>query len=73
VAIDRSGFGDRRLARVNRALARGVTLGRYRREYFWVKTVLPAIAHLKWSELRRLRLARLRKAVAGAVKASKAK
>jgi len=64
IEIDRSGFGDRRIARANRALARGVTLGRYRREYFLVKTVKPALAYLRWSRLRRLRLRNVRNALA---------
>ena len=72
VGIDRSGFGARRLARVNRALTRGVTLARYRREYFWVKTVLPALAHLKWSELKGLRLGKVWKFLKTATHASHA-
>lgn len=59
VGPDTSGFGDRRIARANWALARGVTAARYRREYFWVKAVLPILAHLKWSELKGLRPGRL--------------
>ena len=61
VSADRTGFGDRRIARVNRAVARGITPGQYRRERFWVKTVLPALHHLRWSELKRLRPSRLRR------------
>ncbi|MBE3098093.1 MAG: CapA family protein [Acidobacteria bacterium] len=59
VGLDTSGFGDRRIAKVNGVLARGVTSARYRREFFWVKTVLPILAHLKWSELKGLRPGRL--------------
>ncbi|MCX5676520.1 MAG: CapA family protein [Planctomycetota bacterium] len=59
VGPDTSGFGDRRIAKVNGVLARGVTSARYRREFFWVKTVLPILAHLKWSELKGLRPGRL--------------
>jgi poly-gamma-glutamate synthesis protein (capsule biosynthesis protein) len=47
VTVDGGGFGTRHLAHVNHALAQGVTRGRYRRESFWVKTVLPVLAHLK--------------------------
>lgn len=57
-----SGFGARRIARANRALARGVTLKRYRREHLWVKTLRPALAHLRWSRLRRLRWRQLQNA-----------
>jgi poly-gamma-glutamate capsule biosynthesis protein CapA/YwtB (metallophosphatase superfamily) len=59
VGPDTSGFGDRRIAKVNGALVRGVTSARYRREFFWVKTVLPILAHLKWSELKGLRPGRV--------------
>lgn len=72
IEIERSGFGDRRIARASRALARGVTLGRYRREYFLVKTVRPALDYLRWSRLRRLRLRHIRKALAGLFHAGKA-
>ena len=61
VAPDTGGFGARRIARANQALARGVTPGRYRREYFRVKTLLPLLAHLKWSELKRLRPAGIKR------------
>jgi len=64
VEVDASGFGDRRIARANRVLARGVTRSRYRLEHLWVKTLRPALAHLRWSELKRLRLSQVRRAVA---------
>jgi len=72
VELDESGFGDRRIARTNRALARGVTLGRYRREYFLVKTVKPALDHLRWSRLKRLRLRNVRNALSGLFRGRKA-
>ena len=62
IRIDTSRFGRRRIAKVNRALARGVTLRRYRREHFRVKTVRPALGYLRWSKLRRLRLRQIRRA-----------
>ena len=55
VRVDTSPFGAKRIARVNHALARGVTLKRYRREHLRVKTIKPILAHLKWSELRKVR------------------
>ena len=55
VEIDRSGFGLRRIEKTRRAIAKGVTLARYRREHLWVKTVKPILAHLQWSQLKRLR------------------
>ncbi|MFO8012495.1 MAG: CapA family protein [Phycisphaerae bacterium] len=72
VDVDESGFGERRFARANRALARGVTLGRYRREYFLVKTLKPALDHLRWSRLKRLRLRNFRNALAGLFRGRKA-
>ncbi len=55
VEVDHSGFGQRRIDRAGRALARGVTLRRYRWEHLWVKTLLPLLAHLRWSQLIRIR------------------
>jgi poly-gamma-glutamate synthesis protein (capsule biosynthesis protein) len=65
IEVDESGFGARRFARANRALARGVTLGRYRREYFLVKTVKPALGYLRWSRLKGLRLRQVGNALKG--------
>lgn len=55
VELDRSGFGQRRIKRTARSIARGVSAGRYRREHLWVKGVKPALRRLRWSELVRLR------------------
>jgi poly-gamma-glutamate synthesis protein (capsule biosynthesis protein) len=66
------GFGQRRIDKANRALARGVTARRYRREHRRVKTYGPILSHLRWSELTKLRLRQLRKAIGllrGAAKA----
>jgi len=60
VEIDRSGRGARRFDKARRALAQGVTLARYRREHLWVKTIKPILAHLRWSQLKRLRPRQLR-------------
>lgn len=65
VQLDQSGFGQRRLDKTCRALARGVTLGRYRREHFRVKTINPALAYFRWSKLRKLRPSHFRKALRG--------
>jgi len=72
VGPDTSGFGDRRIAKVNGVLARGVTSARYRREFFWVKTVLPILAHLKWSELKGLRPGRVWRFLRSAARAARA-
>jgi poly-gamma-glutamate synthesis protein (capsule biosynthesis protein) len=55
VQIDTSGLGQRHLDRVNRALARGVTAPRYRRESLRVKFVMPTLRRLHWSEWSKLR------------------
>jgi len=55
-------WGRKRLAKVDRALAAGVTPGRYRREHLWVKTVRPTLAHLRWRRLKRLRWRNVRNA-----------
>jgi poly-gamma-glutamate synthesis protein (capsule biosynthesis protein) len=73
VALETSGFGAHRLAHANRALARGVTMGRYHREYFWVKTMLPVLGHLKWSKLKRLRPTQVRKFLKGVSQAFRAR
>jgi poly-gamma-glutamate synthesis protein (capsule biosynthesis protein) len=72
VGPDTSGFGERRITRVNRTLALGVTPAQYRRESFWVKTVLPILAHLKWSELKGLRPGRVWRFLRSAARAARA-
>ncbi len=72
IEVDRSGFGTRRIDRANKALARGVTPTRYRREYFRVKTIKPVLDHLRWSNLTRLRLRHLRNALGGILRARQA-
>ena len=64
VRVDRSDFGRRRLAKVNRAIRRAVTARRYRRQRLWVKTIRPILLHLRWSELRRVGPKKVRKAFA---------
>jgi poly-gamma-glutamate capsule biosynthesis protein CapA/YwtB (metallophosphatase superfamily) len=63
VRLDRSGIGQRRIDKATRAVAGGVALPRYRRHFFWVKVVRPAIAKLRWSELMKLRLRHVRRLV----------
>ena len=73
VQPERSGFGDRRIARANRALAAGVTLKRYRRQHLWVKTIRPILQHLRWSHLKRIRPRTVRNAFARIAQAIAAK
>lgn len=73
VEPDRTGFGERRFARVNRAVAGGVSLARYRREHFWVKTVKPVLGFLRWSRLKTLRLRHVGRVLAGLVHAGRAR
>ena len=65
VQLDHSGLGQRRIAKTRRAIARGVTLRRYRREHLRVKTLKPILDHLRWSKLKRLRFRLVRKALQG--------
>ena len=69
VELDQSGFGQRRIDKTRRAIARGVTLGRYRREHLWVKTVKPILDHLRWSKLKRVRFRHVRNALHGFLQA----
>ena len=62
--IDQSGFGRRRIERVNKALLKPITPKRYRRQHLWVKTIKPTLHHLKPSELGKLRLRHFRNAIA---------
>ena len=73
VAVDESPFARRRIDRGNRKLARGVTPKRYRREHLRVKTLKPILAHLRWSELKRLRPRHVRNALASILRARQAK
>ena len=63
VCIEKSGWGDRCLCKVNRFLDQGVTPKRYRREKFRIHTIKPILSHLRWSELRRTRPKHIRKAM----------
>jgi len=62
VRLDDSRFGRRRVAKVNRALARGVTPRRYARERFRVKRLRPVLNQMRWSKLKGLRLSKVGKA-----------
>jgi len=73
VGPEESGAGEQRIGRANRALARGVTIGRYRREHLWVKTLRPALEQLRWSRLRSLRLGKVRKALSGLWRSARAR
>lgn len=55
VGVDHTGFGQNRIDRAARALARGVTLRRYRWEHLRIKTILPMLNHLRWSKLKNIR------------------
>ncbi len=69
VELDRSGFGQRRLEKTRRAINRGVTLRRYRREHLWVKTIKPILQHFRWSKLRKLRFRHVRSTLRGLLRA----
>ncbi|MHC4401505.1 MAG: CapA family protein [Planctomycetota bacterium] len=65
VELDHGRFGRRRIDKTNRAIARGVTVKRYRREHLWVKTIKPALGYLRWSKLKKLRWRQIRNAFRG--------
>lgn len=55
VRLETSGWGGCCLARANSYLARGVTEACYRREALRVRRLLPLLAQLHWSKLRKVR------------------
>ncbi len=55
ISLDSSGRGGRYIERANRLLRKGVTEKAYRREKFYVQTVKPVLAQLRWSKLKRIR------------------
>lgn len=69
IRVDASSRGRGILAGANRALARGVSLRRFRRHALWVQTIRPALDHLRWSKLKKFRLGKIRKALVAAGKA----
>ena len=68
VRPDNGPYAQRIMGTANRAVARGVTLGRFRRQVLWVETIKPALDHLRWSKLKTLRLGKLKKAFVSAGK-----
>jgi poly-gamma-glutamate capsule biosynthesis protein CapA/YwtB (metallophosphatase superfamily) len=73
VELDLGGFGSRRIEKTHRAIARGVSPARYRREHVWVKTIVPILKHLRWSELKKTRPRHLRKMTQMLLQACRAK
>lgn len=61
IFIDKSGRGDRYLQQVNHLLQRGITAKAFKRERFYIQTVKPIMAQLKWSKLKRIRPSHLGK------------
>ena len=55
VAIDKSGVGKERIKKTSRLVTNGVSNVRYRKEYFWIKTLKPTLAHLRPSQWKNLR------------------
>lgn len=72
VDVDHSRAGRQRIDRTARALARGVTLPRYRREHFRVKVLTPALARLRWSRLKKLRPANVARALRAVFRSTRA-
>lgn len=55
VYVEKSGWGEKCLGKVNGRLHRGVTARRYNREKTYVEKIKPIISHLRWAEMKRLR------------------
>lgn len=55
IEIDKTGWGEKCIAKVNRFLASGVTQKIYNREAFRVNKVLPVISHLSWQGVKKIR------------------
>jgi hypothetical protein len=73
VELDLGRFGSRRIARVQRAIVQGVSPARYRREHLWVKTVVPILKHLRWSELKKARPSQFHRMIQMLFRACRAK
>jgi poly-gamma-glutamate synthesis protein (capsule biosynthesis protein) len=69
VELDHDGFGSRRVEKASRQIARGVTPARYRREHLWVKTFVPILKHLRWSEFRNLRPSHVKRMIQALMRA----
>jgi poly-gamma-glutamate synthesis protein (capsule biosynthesis protein) len=55
VSIDKTGWGQNCVNRVNRLLEKGVTQRRYNREAFLVSTIKPILSRFKWAKLKQTR------------------
>jgi hypothetical protein len=55
ISLDSYGRGGRYIERANRLLRQGITEKAYKREKFYVQTVKPVLAQLRWSKLKRIR------------------
>ena len=55
IRLEKTGWGDRCIKKVNRMLADGVTWDRYKREDFLVHKIKPLLYHLSWRGLKRTR------------------
>lgn len=55
VSIDKTGWGDHCIKKMNRLLENGVTPKKYNREAFFVSTIKPILNHLKWEKLKKTR------------------
>ena len=55
IEIDKTGWGEKCIAKVNGLLASGVDRKTYDREAFWVNKVKPILSHLNWQGLKKIR------------------
>ena len=62
IVIDKSGWAEKCIKKVNGLLADGVTQKAYNREAFRVNKILPVLSHLRWQNLKKIRPGHLIKA-----------
>ncbi|WP_321495880.1 CapA family protein [uncultured Desulfobacter sp.] len=55
IKIDKNGWADKCISKVNRLLASGVTQKTYDHEAFRVNKILPVLSHLSWQGLKKIR------------------
>jgi capsule synthesis protein PGA_cap len=73
IEIDPSRFGSKLSARLNRSVARGVTLRRYRWEHLRIKILKSVLEHFRWRHLKRLRVRQIGKAFSALFLAARVK
>ena len=71
IKIDKTGWAEKCIAKVNGLLASGVTQKTYDREAFRVNRIKPVLSHLSWQGLKKIRLRHFIKAYKKLVSSTK--